>query len=93
VVIADFRGRVVLVTGGTMGVGLATALAFGARGAVCWLTYRWGSADENALYARFAEAGAPVPKVVQADAARADDTDALLAEMRTTHAQVDVLID
>ena len=26
--IADFRGKVVLVTGGTMGIGLATALAF-----------------------------------------------------------------
>ena len=42
----DFRGKAVLITGGTAGIGLATGLAFGRRGADCTLTYRWGSADE-----------------------------------------------
>jgi len=89
---ADFRGQTVLVTGGTMGVGLATALAFAARGATCWLTYRWGSADEDAVRARFAEVGAPAPRLVLADAASDEDTDALLAQMRASHEGVDVLI-
>jgi NAD(P)-dependent dehydrogenase (short-subunit alcohol dehydrogenase family) len=91
-VLADFRDRVVLVTGGTMGLGLATALAFGQRGAACWLTYRWGSADEDALRDRFAAVGAPVPRFVQADSARDEDTDALLTEMRRSHTRVDVLV-
>jgi NAD(P)-dependent dehydrogenase (short-subunit alcohol dehydrogenase family) len=91
-VIADFRDRVVLVTGGTMGVGLATALAFAERGANCWLTYRWGSADEEEVRARFAAIGAPEPRLVLADAACNEDTDALLAAMRTHHDRVDVFV-
>ncbi len=75
-----------------MGVGLATALAFGERGATCWLTYRWGSADEDEVRARFAEVGAPAPHVVQADAVSDDDTECLLAEMRARHSGVDVFI-
>jgi len=91
-VIADFRDRTVLVTGGTMGLGLATALAFAERGAVCWLTYRWGSADEDEVRARFAAIGAPEPRLVLADAACGDDTDALLAEIRKHHTSVDVFV-
>jgi NAD(P)-dependent dehydrogenase (short-subunit alcohol dehydrogenase family) len=91
-VIADFRGRVVLVTGGTMGVGLATALAFAERGASCWLTYRWGSADEDEVRGRFAAIGAPAPRLVLADAASNEDTDALLAEIRACHDRVDAFI-
>jgi NAD(P)-dependent dehydrogenase (short-subunit alcohol dehydrogenase family) len=90
--IASFRGKAVLVTGGTAGIGLATALAFGARGAECTLTYRFGSADEDEVRARFAASGAPEPLLVQADAARDEDTDALLATMKERHRAVEVLI-
>ena len=90
--IADFRDQVVLVTGGTMGVGLATALAFAERGAACWLTYRWGSADEEQVRQQFAAIGALPPRLVQADVACDEDTDTLLAEMHERHACVDVFI-
>jgi NAD(P)-dependent dehydrogenase (short-subunit alcohol dehydrogenase family) len=52
-VIASFRGKAVIVTGGTAGIGLATALAFARHGASCVLTYRFGTADEDAVRARF----------------------------------------
>jgi NAD(P)-dependent dehydrogenase (short-subunit alcohol dehydrogenase family) len=35
-VINDFTGKSVLITGGTMGIGLATGLAFGRQGACCY---------------------------------------------------------
>lgn len=90
--IASYRGKAVLITGGTAGIGLATALAFARQGASCTLTYRFGSADEDAVRAQFAAIGAPVPVIVQADAARDDDTDALLASMRERHDRIEVLI-
>ena len=90
--IADFRGKTVLVTGGTMGIGLATALAFGRRGARCTVTYRWGSADENEVQRRFADAGAPAPLVLEADASQSEATDRLLGEMRARQERVDVFV-
>ena len=90
--IGDFRGKNVLVTGGTMGIGLATALAFGRRGADCTLTYKWGSADEDEVRRAFAEAGAPEPSLVQADVARAEETDRVLAQMRVRHPHVEVFV-
>jgi NAD(P)-dependent dehydrogenase (short-subunit alcohol dehydrogenase family) len=91
-VIADYRGKAVLVTGGTAGIGLATGLAFGRRGASCTLTYRFGTADEDAVRAAFREAGAPEPDIVQADAGRDEDTAALLARMKERHASIEALI-
>jgi NAD(P)-dependent dehydrogenase (short-subunit alcohol dehydrogenase family) len=91
-VIGDFRDKAVLVTGGTMGIGLATALAFGAHGAACTLTYKWGSADEDDVRRAFAEAKAPEPVMIQADAARAEDTARVLEAMRARHGQVEVFV-
>jgi NAD(P)-dependent dehydrogenase (short-subunit alcohol dehydrogenase family) len=86
------QGRVVLVTGGTLGIGLATGLAYARHGARVVLTYRWGTADEDAVRARFAAIDAPPPLIVQADASNDDDTDALLEEVARHHEGVDVLV-
>jgi len=91
-VIGDFRGKGILVTGGTMGIGLATALAFGRRGAVCTLTYKWGSADEEDVRRAFAAVGAPAPWLMQADVARPEDTRRVLTEMQSRYAYVEVFI-
>ena len=78
----DYRGKAVLVTGGTRGIGLATALAFGRCGAHCTLTYRWGTADEAEVREQFQAAGAPEPLLFQADVAQPDDCRALLRELK-----------
>ena len=71
--IRDLTSETVLITGGTMGIGLACGLAFAARGAKCVLTYKWGTADDEAVLARFGDAGRE-PDIVRADVANADDT-------------------
>ncbi len=77
----DTRDKVVLVTGGTRGIGLATGLAFGAQGARVTLTCRWGAEDEDELRALFARAEAPEPRIVQADVVDDEDTAALIEEL------------
>lgn len=88
----DFHDKAVVVTGGTMGIGLACGLAFGRAGAHCYLTHRWGSADEGEVRARFAEVGAPEPAIVEADASRDEDTVALLERVREHHDAVEVFV-
>ena len=84
--------RVVLVTGGTKGIGLATALAFAREGAQAVLTCKWGSVDPADLAPRFTELGAPEPIVVEADVARGEDTAALFGLLKQRRLAVDVLI-
>ncbi|MCB9676335.1 MAG: SDR family oxidoreductase [Alphaproteobacteria bacterium] len=87
-----FAGRTALVTGGTRGIGLATALALGERGADTVLTYAWGSADPEVVYSAFEQRGAPRPLLVQADVGRADDTAALMATLRDHVPGIDVFV-
>ncbi len=86
------KDRVVLVTGGTMGIGLATGLAYGREGAHAILTHRWGSADEDEVRERFAKAGAPAPLILEADVANDEDTEALFSKIAAEHDYVDVLV-
>jgi NAD(P)-dependent dehydrogenase (short-subunit alcohol dehydrogenase family) len=81
----DYSGKAVLVTGGTRGIGLATGLEFARRGARCWLTHRWGSADEAEVARCFAEAGAPAPVIAESDASVENDIPALLDRIRAEH--------
>jgi NAD(P)-dependent dehydrogenase (short-subunit alcohol dehydrogenase family) len=87
-----YDGRVALVTGGTRGIGLATALAFGRRGARTVLTCKWGSADEGEVRQCFIDAGAPPPLIIEADVARSEDTDALFATIKERLGRVDAFI-
>jgi enoyl-[acyl-carrier-protein] reductase (NADH) len=91
-VIANFEGKTVLVTGGTMGIGLETALAFAERGARCALTYKWGTADEDELLRRFTGSGIHRPLIVRADAGNAEDTGSLVKELRSHWDHVDVFV-
>lgn len=81
----DFSGRAVLVTGGTKGIGLATGIAFGRRGADVTLTHKWGSADVEAIRAEFRKAGASQPNLVEADASQDEGIYTVLAAIRTHH--------
>jgi NAD(P)-dependent dehydrogenase (short-subunit alcohol dehydrogenase family) len=88
----DLRGKAVLITGGTMGIGLATALAFAREGAVCTLTHKWGTADEDDVRRRFEEEYLRPPRIIQADVAREEDTVKVLEEIRASHSQIEAFI-
>lgn len=90
--LGHLEGKAVLITGGTMGIGLVTGLAFGRHGARCILTHKWGTADEDDVRRRFAEAGAPPPSIVNADVSRDEDTTALLEEVHRKHERVEAFI-
>lgn len=85
-------GRVALITGGTRGIGLATAEIFAQHGAQTVLTYKWGTADEGAVKARIRDAGGPEPLVLQADVSIEEDTTALLGAIRERFGRVDAFI-
>lgn len=88
----NLADKVVLITGGTKGIGLATGLAFGRHGANVYLTHRWGSADEDQIRASFAEAGAKAPTIVEADVGRDEDTIALLEQIKSDHETIEVFV-
>lgn len=88
----DFTGKTALITGGTKGIGLATALEFGKAGAKLFLTYKWGSSEEEEIVRRFVDIGAEKPTLIQADVSVDEDTDALLDTIAKTDDRVDFFI-
>jgi enoyl-[acyl-carrier-protein] reductase (NADH) len=56
------------------------------------LTHRWGSADEGALAARFAELGALAPIVIEADASVEKEIAPVLERIRQDHDALDVFV-
>ncbi len=93
-IVKDYRGKVVLITGGTKGIGLSTGLAFARHGAQVYLTHRWGSADEGEIRAKFAAlpGDAPAPIILEADASRDKETKALIQRIRGEHDAIEVFV-
>ncbi len=89
----DMQGKNVLITGGTKGIGLAAAQYFARAGARLYLTYKWGSADMEAIKQHFSgELKAKVPIFIQADVSREEDTSAVLDEIGRHCGYLDVFI-
>lgn len=88
----DFPDKVVLITGGTRGIGLETGLAFAKEGARCILTYNWGDHDADEIFNAFESAGAVKPLLIQADVSKQEDTDRLMEELKSAVPQIDVFI-
>jgi len=81
-----FENKVVIVTGGTSGIGLATAKAFSQQGGFVFITGR----RKDALDAAIKEIGGRVTGV-QADMSKLVDIDRLYDAVQQKHAQIDVV--
>ena len=81
-----FNNKVVVVTGGTSGIGLATAKAFAAEGASVFITGR----RQDALEAAVKSIGGRVTGV-QGDMAKLADIDRLYDAVQNKHQQIDVI--
>lgn len=86
----DFSGLTVLVTGGSRGVGRATALAFGRLGAQTVITHRFGSISEDELFDAFDAVDAPRPLIVEANVADPEALDTLIERIAAVADGVDV---
>lgn len=81
-----FEGKVVVVTGGTDGIGLVTAQAFSAEGAQVYVTGR----RQDRLDAAVAEIGGGAVGV-QGDVGVPEDMDRLYARIQQEHGRLDVV--
>jgi NAD(P)-dependent dehydrogenase (short-subunit alcohol dehydrogenase family) len=88
----DFRGRTVLITGGTRGIGRATSLAFARLGAHCVLTHKWGSAEASEVNDAFLAASGREPLIVEADAGNEEDTISLVDRLKGSFSSIDVFV-
>jgi NAD(P)-dependent dehydrogenase (short-subunit alcohol dehydrogenase family) len=94
VITIDCTGKNVLITGGTKGIGYATARQFARAGARLFLTYKWGSASEEEIVKEFESLDAPKPVFIQADASIEEDTEGVMEQIRGAGAEgVDIFIN
>jgi len=84
--------RVVLITGGTKGIGKEIAFKFAEHGDQCVITYGWGSIEEEDIINEFKAKGLPAPMLKQADVINNDDTLELLTEIKERFGRLDVFI-
>lgn len=88
----DLTGQTALITGGTLGIGRATAFELARAGAKVYVTCKWGTADLDDLKREFAESRVSPPVVIEADVSVDKDTDNLLNEISEQDDKIDIFV-
>jgi enoyl-[acyl-carrier protein] reductase III len=89
---AEFAGKRILITGGTQGLGLATARRFARDGARLLLAYRSNHEQAAAATRELREAGAGGIETFSCDLTEAASTDLLWQEMKNRFGGCDIYI-
>lgn len=87
-----FKNKVVLITGGSSGIGEATALLFAAKGADVAITYKCNEEGANNVREKIEGLGRKVI-CIQADLGSDDDAKRVVMETVKTFGKVDLLIN
>ena len=88
----NFHGKIVLVTGGTGGLGREVTMAFLEAGATVVVTYR--TAEEFAAVVSAAQRiGRTAPGGVSVDVTEAQAVEKLIAEVVAKHGRIDILVN
>src|SRR5438132_11962549 len=82
------EGKIALITGGSSGIGLATAKEFVNEGAYVFITGR----RESVLNAAVREIGSNVT-AVQGDVSKLDDLDRLFAQIKQQKGKLDIVFE
>lgn len=82
--------KTVLITGGTKGLGKATAIAFAKAGARVFVTHKWGSVDEAEFNKAFQ--GCTPATMLQADVGDEDDALEVMRTIKQDLGKLDIFI-
>lgn len=88
---SDFTGKVVLVTGGSRGLGKAMSLGFAEQGATVIIVSRKQDSC-TALAEQIVQAGGQAVGIA-ANTGKTDDIDALVRQLKSDYARIDLLIN
>lgn len=89
---SDFKDKVVIVTGGSRGIGRAIALELGGLGATVVVNYNSSEAAANEVLEQIKAAGGE-GMVVQANVSDADDVTRLFKTVTDAYKKIDVLVN
>jgi NAD(P)-dependent dehydrogenase (short-subunit alcohol dehydrogenase family) len=89
----DLRGKVVVVTGASLGIGRETAFGFAAEGARLALSYLEHEAEAQTVAARCRELGAPEVATLRLDLGDEDSARAFVVAVVERFAGIDVLVN